>query len=226
MEGNIINTENEKSYNALNMDFLNMQEKDRQRIARDLHDTSLQNLTHLIHKIELSSMYIDKDPVRAKLELSIIGKRLRETIDEIRGIIFDLRPMTFDDLGLKAALENLLINLCEEGDYQIVSDIEDVSCENNLIMVSIYRLAQEAIQNVRKHANADKIIFRCMKKEDRCILEIEDNGDGFAKLPDDENRHFGVLLMKERVNFLSGEIDIVSKENEGTKVHISIPLKN
>lgn len=202
-----------------------MQEKDRQRIARDLHDTSLQNLTHLIHKIELSSMYIDKDPVQAKLELSIISKRLRETIDEIRGIIFDLRPMSFDDLGLKAALERLLFNMNEDGDYQIVSEIDDVSCENNLVLVSIYRLAQEAIQNVRKHANADKVIFRCKEKDGKCILDIEDNGNGFMDVPDDEAKHFGVLLMKERVKFLSGDISISSNESEGTKIHIVIPLE-
>ncbi len=209
----------------MNLDFLKMQENDRQRIARDLHDISLQNLTHLIHKIELSSMYIDKDPIQAKLELSVVNKRLRETIDEIRSVIFDLRPMTFDDLGLKTALECLLSNLNEDaGPYHITSDIDNVSCENNIVLVSIYHLAKEGLENIKKHAHASKIVFVCKEEGGNCILNIEDNGSGFNYLPQDGDRHFGILLMKERVKFLSGQIDI-SSDNSGTKIHIMIPLE-
>lgn len=92
-----------------NLTIFKVQEEERQRIARDLHDTSLQNLTHLIHKIELSSLYIDKDPIQAKLELSIVEKSLRKTIEEIRNIIYDLRPMSFDDLGLKNAAFTIIV---------------------------------------------------------------------------------------------------------------------
>ena len=102
-----------------NLTIFKVQEEERQRIARDLHDTSLQNLTHLIHKIELSSLYIDKDPIQAKLELSIVEKSLRKTIEEIRNIIYDLRPMSFDDLGLKNALLQLLSCINEDQKYQI-----------------------------------------------------------------------------------------------------------
>ena len=87
------------------------QEIDRQRIANDLHDTSLQTLAHLTHQIELASLYIDKDTVRAKLELAEVNKELREVIDEIRATIFDLRPMTFDDIGLKEAIERDIANV-------------------------------------------------------------------------------------------------------------------
>ena len=74
----------EEEKDLSNLMALSIQEEDRQRIARELHDTSLQNLAHLIHKIELSSLYIDQDPVRAKLELSAVNKNLREIIEEIR----------------------------------------------------------------------------------------------------------------------------------------------
>lgn len=109
-----------------NLTIFKVQEEERQRIARDLHDTSLQNLTHLIHKIELSSLYIDKDPIQAKLELSIVEKSLRKTIEEIRNIIYDLRPMTFDDLGLKNALLQLLSCINEDQKYQITYEIDNV----------------------------------------------------------------------------------------------------
>ena len=203
---------------------LNIQEEDRQRIARDLHDTSLQNLAHLVHRIELSSLYIDKDTVKAKLELSVVSKILKETIDEIRNTIFDLRPMTFDDFGLKTALERLLLEINENKRYSIDSDIDDVSCENNLVLVSIYRIVQESLNNIVKHAEAKNIKFICKSDNDNCIIDIADDGKGFCVSTDKEEKHFGLSLMKERTWLLNGKISISSAEGEGTKIHIEIPL--
>ncbi len=207
-----------------NLTVLRIQEEDRQRIARELHDTSLQNLTHLIHKLELASMYIDTDPIQAKLELSVASKYLKDTIEEIRGTIFDLRPMIFDDLGMKAVLERFLSEMREERDLEIDADIEDVSCETNLVLLSIYRVIQEALNNIVKHANADQILFRFKEVSGRCVIDIEDNGKGFKEEDVDSDRHFGMSLMKERVELLNGEISIDSTEGQGTKIHISIPL--
>lgn len=212
-------------HDKCNLTVLNIQEEDRQRIARDLHDTSLQNLTYLIHKIELSSLYIDKNPVQAKLELSLVNKCLKETIDEIRNTIFDLRPMTFDDLGLKAALERLLENINENQKFKIIQNIENVSCENNLVLVTIYRIAQESLNNIVKHSEASDIHFNCKCNEDNCILDIEDNGKGFDINGINGEKHFGLSLMKERAEILKGKIKIDSRINEGTRIHIEIPLK-
>ena len=76
-----------------NMDALDYQEMDRKRIANELHDTSLQDLTHIIHQIELSSLYIDIDPIKAKLELEDVNNQIRRVIQDIRNTIFNLRPM-------------------------------------------------------------------------------------------------------------------------------------
>lgn len=203
---------------------LNIQEEDRQRIARDLHDTSLQNLAHLVHQIELSGMYIDQDTVRAKLELSVVNKKLKETIDEIRNTIFDLRPMTFDDLGLKAAFERLIDSINENDRYELDLDIDNVSCETNLILVTIYRVVQECLNNIVKHAEATKIVFQCKCVEEVCHIRIEDNGKGFSELVDDGKKHFGISGMKERVELLSGKIEIHSVPNKGTTVIIEVPL--
>lgn len=204
---------------------LNIQEEDRQRIARDLHDTSLQNLAHLIHRIELSSLYIDEDPIKAKLELSVVNNVLRKTIDEIRNTIFDLRPMTFDDLGLKASLERLLVNLNENQRYIIDTDIDDVSCENNLILVSVYRVVQECLNNIDKHADAEKIIFSCKNNGNKCAISIQDDGKGFDMDKSPEGKHFGLTLMKERIKLINGKIQISSKENKGTCIQIEVPLE-
>lgn len=209
-----------------NLTILNIQEEDRQRIARDLHDTSLQNLAHLIHKIELSGMFIDQDPVRAKLELAVISKNLRSVIDEIRNTIFDLRPMSFDDLGLKPAFEQLMQKINENHLYDIDMDIDDVSCENDLILATIYRVVQECIINISKHSGADKILFHCKKNNSFCIIDIQDNGKGFTKeeIEDKQTKHFGISVMKERISLLGGKLSIDSKKEKGTRIHIEIPL--
>jgi len=212
------------NHQSRNFTFLKVQEEERQRIARELHDTSLQNLAHMIHKLELSSMYIDKDPIQAKLELTVVSKCLRETIDEIRSTIFDLRPMTFDDLGLKAALERLLVKVNEDGKYEIISQISDLTCKSNLILLSLYRIVQESFCNIVKHADADKIIFHCVEEDGMCVLTIEDNGKGFCQEYDDGRKHFGISLMRERVDLLNGKINIVSTPGKGTRVVIKIPL--
>lgn len=206
------------------LNVLNIQEQDRQRIARDLHDTSLQNLAHLIHQIELSSLYIDQDPIRAKLELSVVNKRLRETIDEIRNIIFDLRPMTFDDLGLKASFERLVNSINEDDIYEIEMELEEVSCETNLVLVTIYRVVQESFNNIIKHSGATKIFFSCKCLDNICHIIIRDNGKGFEELIDDGKKHFGIFYMEESIKLLGGNIEIDSVPNEGTTVLIDVPL--
>lgn len=210
-----------------NLTILNIQEEDRQRIARDLHDTSLQNLAHLVHKIELSSMYIDVDPLKAKLELAVISKNLKAVIDEIRNTIFDLRPMSFDDLGLKPAFEELIEKVNENYSYEIEMDIDNVSCENDLILATIFRVVQECFINIRKHSKADKIIFSCKKRNDLCIIDIEDDGDGFTKeeIENKKSKHFGMSVMEERISLLGGDISIDSKKEKGTHIHMEVPLR-
>lgn len=207
-----------------NLTVLSIQEEDRKRIARDLHDTSLQNLTHLIHQIELSGLYIDKDPLRAKIELSIVNKRLKEIIDEIRNTIYDLRPMTFDDLGLKAAFESLIESFNEERKYEVELDLEDVSCETNIVLVTIYRIVQECLNNIVKHADATKISLKCKKKNNVCYITISDNGNGFDKENCNKEKHFGILYIKERIKLLGGKIKLDSVPEQGTVISISIPL--
>lgn len=218
----VLNNENVDS----NFTVLNIQEQDRQRIARDLHDSSLQNLTHLIHKIELCKLYIDQDPVRAKMEMSVLCMDIRSVISEIRNTIFDLRPMQFDDLGLKAAIERLVEVINKDKTYQIFLSIDDVLCETEMILVNIYHVIKEALINIVKHSDADIISLQCNLKDNLYVVDITDNGIGFdlSSVCNDNGRHFGMSLMKERVSLLGGSIDILSKINNGTCIHIEIPL--
>lgn len=211
------------------LSVLDVQEKERQRIARDLHDSSLQNLTHLVHKVELSSLYIDEDPVKAKLELATVEKGLRKVIDDIRNRIYDLRPMTFDDLGLKEALLKLFAVLNQDGKYNIVTNIDDINIGSSdtvteLALINIYRIIQECVQNSINHAKGDKINVTLTDEKNIYKILIQDNGLGFdLKEAMKKDRHFGLSVVEERVFLLNGKIQI-DTEN-GTSILIEIPKK-
>jgi len=205
--------------------ILDIQEKDRQRIARDLHDSSLQNLAHLVHKIELSSMFIDQDPLRAKLELATVTKNLRAVIDEIRNTIFDMRPMTFDDLGLKDCIERLLINLKQANPtFDFSSDLDELVSDNDLVLMNIYRVVQECCSNAIKHSGGDNVFVSLKTDTENCVIKVKDNGTGFlVEESKGKEKHFGLSIIEERIKLIGG-ISKIDSGKEGTEVSIVIPL--
>ncbi len=207
--------------------MIEMLETERKRIVSELHDTSLQNIAHFVHKIELASLYIDKDPARAKMELNSVSKGLHNVIEDIRSTIFNMRPMTFDDLGLKASFERLLDLLNVDREYTMDVEIDDVSCEtDDYFCITLYRVVQECLLNIRKHSRATKVLFHCIKSEDQYEIIIQDNGKGFTmeEAEDKADSHFGLALIHEGVGLLDGTIHISSAIHQGTKIDIKIPL--
>ena len=209
------------------LQILDIQEKERHRIARDLHDTTLQNLSHLVHNIELSSLYIDKDPIRAKLELEVVNKKLKSVIQEMRNIIFDLRPMTFDDFGIKQSFERLVDKLKETSKISIDYNIDNINCNNSLILMTIFRIVEECLNNAIKHSGGSKIFFEIKKDDnDNCIIVVSDNGVSFdsKNISSSKDGHFGLCILEERVKLLSGTMHIDSKPEHGTTIKILVPL--
>ena len=222
--------ENLPEFHMKQLSDLYVQEKERQRIARDLHDSSLQNLTHLVHKVELSSLYIDCDPVKAKLELATIEAGLRKVIDDIRNRIYDLRPMTFDDLGLRQTLLNLFVLLNQDGRFEIITDIDEIDKslpdqEKEISLIMIYRIIQECVYNAIEHSGGNRIEVSLKEKEDIYQIKIRDNGIGFNQMEaKKKDRHFGLTVVKERVFLLNGKIEMDTKE--GASIFIEIPKKS
>lgn len=217
-------------YNDKGLSILEAQEIDRQRIARDLHDSTVQSLTSLVHKAELCVKLIDIDSTRAKLELISMSNTIKNVINDMRGIIYNLKPMTLDDLGLTITLERYASRLMDLNNINVIIHSNEETKEIlPVIKVTLFRIIQEACNNVIKHANASLITIDINYEEHNVTVTIKDNGTGFDidNLSIDGSKHsssFGLSIMKERISLLSGTVDIKSEKGKGTTVIVSAPL--
>lgn len=202
-------------------------EQDRQRIARDFHDTVLQNIAHLKHMVELCSLYIDKDPIQAKLELESVSSNIKDIIESIRNTIFDLRPMSFDDLGFNELISDFLNKFRNQYKINVVPELDEISIDNNILLIEIFRILKECCSNAGKHSGCDCLWISIHENKNQGEIEIniKDNGCGFD-VPDalKKANHYGLNILKERIDLLGGVFEIDSKIGEGTKIHIVIPI--
>lgn len=210
--------------------ILETQENERQRISRELHDSTVQNLTSMVHKVELCSKLVEMDPIRCKLELITLGKTLREIINDTRQIIYNLRPMSFDDIGLEVtierALDKLETNEAKKVDFSVMGEPYKIK---PVIGITLLRIIQEACSNAIKHAEPSYIKVTLQYEPNEIQLTVEDDGIGFDVEHMDtstkkDNSGFGLSMMKERIYLLSGNINIESKIDCGTKIYVTVPI--
>lgn len=211
--------------------ILESHEHDRNRIARDLHDSSVQSLTSLVHKTELCMRLMDIDTIRVKLELQTMSETIKTIINGMREIIYNLRPMSLDNLGLAVTIDAYCLQLKKNYDVEVSFIHDNVEPEfPSIYKVTLYRILQEACGNIVKHAKASKIDIFLSCKEDKLCLKICDNGIGFdtKKMiePAEEEFHgFGLSMMKERAILLGGTVNIESEIGKGSTVTVEIPWK-
>jgi two-component system sensor histidine kinase DegS len=205
--------------------ILQIQEDERRRVAMELHDESLQNLAYLTHKIELSIRYVDSNPGKAKEELNLVGNSLRSIINEMRNIIFNLRPVDLGKEGLRGDLEHLAFKLNEQNLFFVETDIDDIEFHDNITLVSVYRIIKECLMNAFKHSNGNQLHFTMKQQENACVIIIKDNGVGFDfdQIKSKARKHFGLSVLQERVRLLDGVLNIESEVGVGTTVSIHIP---
>lgn len=208
--------------------LLETQELDRNRISRDLHDSTVQSLTSLIHKIEYCSKMIDKDPVCAKLELQSMIELNKAIINDMREIIYDLRPMALDNLGFIPTIESHCLHLQRNGKMEVSLVVNGTEKKlPSIVCVTLYRILQEACNNALKHSGAKHLWIRVSYKEDSVQMSIEDDGKGFdtgKKSSDNELYGFGLSTMKERAWLLNGTFSLISEEGSGTKIYVNVPV--
>lgn len=205
-------------------DITASQEEERKRIARELHDDTVQSLIAINQRLDLLKATLD-DPAAARPRLAEIRTMVTGAIASVRQFSRDLRPLTLEDLGLIPAMQYLVSELGQrEGinvHFEVQGDAEGLPAD---MEVAMYRILQEALNNVRKHAQASQIrvVVRFGKKQ--VFLTVEDDGTGF-EVPEAitdfaSNGSFGVMGLHERAQLFGGKLELHSKPGEGTKVHL------
>ncbi|NLY44051.1 MAG: sensor histidine kinase [Clostridiaceae bacterium] len=215
----------------LGIKIIEAQEEERKRVARDIHDGPAQSMSNVVLKAEICEKLIDVDIQRTKDELKELKNVVRGCLQDVRRIIYDLRPMSLDDLGLLPTIERYVSNFQLETGietrFRTGGKFDDIS---PVVSLTVFRIVQEALSNVKKHADANDVIIHLSCANDTLSLFIFDNGKGFnikelSKKNRDESGGFGIYSMKERVELLDGSFEISSEIGKGTRLKIDIPLQ-
>jgi PAS domain S-box-containing protein len=222
--------ESEKQIHQLSQQLIQAHEDERQMIARELHDTVAQELS--VSKMKCDLIYnelLNGRPPEAQ-RIQTICESLQKTILDIRNMSYNLRPPELEELGLVETI----YRFCEEFTqmWGVPVDFQAAGFKNLKLghddQINLYRLVQEGLTNIHKHAAADRVTVKLAAAFPNIILRIEDNGRGFdvqkrAAAADQEKR-MGLRSMQERVNLMNGEMKLQSKPGRGTKVTIKLPI--
>jgi two-component system sensor histidine kinase DegS len=209
--------------------IIQAQEEERKRVAREIHDGPAQAMANVVLRAEFCEKLVLSNKEMVVEELRGLKQAVKGSLQEIRRIIFNLRPMTLDDLGLVPTIRRYLSELLERENFVVRLEVQGE--ERRLINtyeVALFRLIQESLNNARKYAQA-KLVSVFIKTSDTLItVKICDNGKGFdlAKIMSDAagKASFGLLSMKERIELLNGKLTIDTAAGSGTKITAELPV--
>ncbi len=214
--------------------IIRAQEEERLRVSRELHDGPAQDVANLMMETSIVERMVDMDPDDAKMNLQAHRRHLKECLHSIRQIIFDMRPMSLDELGLVSAVEQLVRQLHDRLmlEVQLSVDGAEIPVAPH-VKIGLFRIIQEGLNNIIRHAKTKRASLRLLFTEAAISVLIEDNGCGFnleeipsnsdPEKPDDG--HFGLLGMKERAVIIGAQFSVTSLPGQGTKVHLRLPLQ-
>ena len=205
--------------------ILRAQEKERARVARELHDDTGQALTVLLVRLQLLSDQIADVKLRA--ELSELRELVAQTLDGVRRLVVDLGPTVLDELGLESAVEWLVDRVRADGKLSVELRVDVEGDIARPIALAIFRVAQEALTNAVRHASASCVAVRLETKEGVLRLVVSDDGVGFdleqIRSRGDEN--VGLVGMSERIALVEGDMRIDSSPGRGTTVIAQVPYR-
>jgi two-component system sensor histidine kinase DegS len=210
--------------------IINAQESERQRLANQLHDGPAQSLTNLILQAEICERLLGSDPTRAKSELTELKQAVTNTFQKVREFIFDLRPMMLDDLGLNPTLKKSIEDF--EQKSGLACNLTITGKDQRLpphVEVTIFRVVQELLKNIRNHAQATHIQIALNVTDDQAIVAVEDDGSGFdvneALAAANQRKTIGLTTIKDQLDMLDGDFKLESDLGRGTRVEFSIPAQ-
>jgi len=222
--------EDKNSQMFMGIKILEAQENERKRIARDIHDGPAQHMANVIMKVDICKKIIENDLEEGFKELADLKENVKLALREVRNIIFDLRPMTLDDLGLNQTIEQSVKTISEETGIEIELKLKPLKTEiESIIQVAVYRIIQEIFNNIKKHSNAKHAYIRLDFGTKYLMLIIYDDGMGFdveetLKRVRTRSSSYGLIGILDRVNQLQGEIHIESSKKTGTTYKIKLPI--
>ncbi|NLP41996.1 MAG: histidine kinase [Veillonellaceae bacterium] len=226
MGGVVTKIESLQQSQLFGVKIIKAQEEERRRVAREIHDGPAQAMANVVFRAEVCERLVDIDIERCKNELRDLREQVRGCLKETRKIIFDLRPMTLDDLGLVPTVKRFLDTMKDR--TGLSADIKVHGEEKRLdsyLEIGLFRIIQEALKNVEKHAAANTVRVIIEFTPSFILAAVEDNGRGFDSADSVGTESFGILGMRERMNLLHGEIKIKSRKGKGTRVRIKVPLR-
>ena len=197
-------------------------EEERARLARELHDETVQFLIALGQQVQMAQRLLERNPTAVSERLQGLRKMIAEAVEEVRRFSRALRPLYLDDLGLAPALEMLA--------HEAGATFASTGAARRLpaeMELALYRIAQEALSNARQHAQASRILVTLTFDEGQIVLHVEDNGRGFqppVRLSElSHSGHFGLIGMYERAQLAGGQLSVQSTPGEGTAVEVRFP---
>jgi two-component system sensor histidine kinase DegS len=209
------------------MRILEAQEAERSRLAQEIHDGPAQALSNAIFQVEYIERVIESDPLVARTELRFLRELLRRELGDVRAFISQLRPPLLDQLGLDGAIEDTVEHMRTLTGLEISTELlAPPSRLTDGQRTVALRVAQEALQNVRKHAAARKVAVATHLDDDAWVLEVRDDGRGFdiGAVAAGGRRNFGLQFMRERAELIGARFDVRSRPDGGTVVRLAIPV--
>lgn len=208
--------------------IIQAQEEERKRLSRDIHDGPAQMLANVLMRSGLiEKTFTREGPEKALFELSQLKEMVRGALSEVRRIIYDLRPMALDDLGLVPTLKKYLSTISEY-EAPLTIHFQSNGAERRLdsnFEVGVFRLVQESVNNCIKHASTEEIWVKLEWLRENVNILVKDQGCGFDT-NEVKEKSFGLIGMQERVDLLKGEMKVMSAVGEGTSLFFRIPLEN
>jgi len=221
-----VHVENIKQRRDLGLAVIKAQEEERRRVAREIHDGPAQLLANVVLRIDVCQRLVDHDLQRLRDELHQLKDLVRVSLQDVRKVIFDLRPMALDDLGLVPAFRSYLKDYQERSG--ILPDLVVTGEERRFAQayeVALFRLVQEALNNVWKHAQAEHAWVLVEFSEAGIRMVVKDDGVGFdlQQARAEGASRFGLISMRERAELLQGRVQIDTAPKLGTRVTFHIP---
>jgi signal transduction histidine kinase len=197
--------------------------RERNRLARDLHDTLAHSLTALSIALETARAFFDVDPAKTRMLLDQSLKSAREGIRETRRTLKDLRSSALEDLGLVEGIRRLAISAADRAKLKLALDLPATHFSlRSDIEEGVYRIAQEAIENTVHHANASTLAVSLTNNGSGATLTVADNGKGFKNNEQSQPGHYGLIGMRERAELIGARISIESDRTDGTRVVLKL----